>query len=453
MKKMIIPRKDHEVYFFTLTEGIKKKQIKDFAFEQLDKLHPSFRTFSSVDIQQQVFNKKHWIMATVMKEETLTEYKIFNKKTVFYTNTSIAINNKDFVNRGINIINDESIGFDTDNNEPVSIPLELDNISNFKSIELKNLPVKHGVFNKKTSKWRIIPVFPSLAIILFISSAFFPTEKNNAIPQALPEALFIEPLSENKIIPSSIEILSEISSEIVKKEGRIISWRYNEENDPFITIQLQDIDILSAYQIGDRLEYLYPYNIQDVRYNDGKPSFTLFLNTEKDYMRPITASFPGQDITLQILANFKAKLLENDIYLVSEILPNASYRYYTITYTAKDWNLIRSLEIISEFCYRYQLTVKSMDITMNSDNNRFIVVSSFSYTEETLQTPALSHNEKNLIPIAFGYRDHVPVAARVVSVPVTGPEHRIIGSISDGSGQSTFYRDFNDGKLRIRGDM
>ena len=454
MKKIIIPRKDHEVYFFSLTKGIRKKQIKDFAFEQLDKLHPSFRAFCSVDLKEFVLNKKHWIMATVMNEETLTEYKILNKNAVFYTNTSIETNKKDFLNRGINIINDESIGFDKDKNEPVSIPLEIENISNFQSIELKNIPVKHGVYNKTSSKWRIIPVLASLLILFFISSAFLPTDKNKVILPVLPEPVYIEPVTEIKHMPSSLEILTNISMEIVKEKGRIISWRYSEGHDPFISIQLQDVDILSAYQISEKLEYLYPYNIQDIKYNDGMPSFTFFLNADKDYECPITANFPAHNITLPMLASFKDKLLEHDIYLVSEIIPNAIYGYYTITYSAKDWNLTRSFEIIEDFCRLYPLIVKSMDLTINNENNLFTVVSSFSYTNGTRQIVDPVYKEKNIIPIAFGYRENMPVqAGRVISLPSQSLEHRILGSISDGSGQLTFYRDLNDGKLRVRGDL
>ena len=454
MKKMIIPRKDHEVYFFTLPINVKKKHFKNYVYEQLDKLHPFFLAYSSIDIKILKFNKNKWIMATVMKTETLTEYKIINRNTVFYTNTSIEVSKKDFIKKGINKINDEKIGFDPNTNEPVSIPLESDEKSNDSPVELNKITIKHAVYNKKAVKWYFIPCFAALIVLFFISSTFFSTETNKIISESETETIIFEPLPEKKQMPSSIEILSIFSEDIVREDGKILSWKYNEDFDSFIVVQISDVEILNTYEISNLYEFLYLYTIQDIRYNDGKPTFTVFLNAEKDYYRSVLNSFPDQSIILPLFADFKNKLLEQDIYLISEILPNSPNNLYTITFTAKDWNLVSSLEIINEFCMNFPFTVKSMDITINSDNNRFTVVSSFSYGNELNQLFSNFSADISKIPIAFGYRENTPAPIiRPVTVDFTEPDLAILGSIRDSNGQLTFYRDIDDGKIRIRGDL
>ena len=124
MNKIIIPRKDHEVYFLPLPKEIKAKLMRVFVTEQMERLHPCFSSTSALDLRQFIFNQNRWIMVTVMKAETLAEYKIPNKGAVLYTNTSIAAHKKDFIQNGVNTIDDERIGFDAERNEPVSVPLE-----------------------------------------------------------------------------------------------------------------------------------------------------------------------------------------------------------------------------------------------------------------------------------------------------------------------------------------
>ena len=58
MNKVIIPRRDHEVYFISLPNEIKGRQIKACVTAQLDKLHPGFSSALQVDLQNFSFDKK-----------------------------------------------------------------------------------------------------------------------------------------------------------------------------------------------------------------------------------------------------------------------------------------------------------------------------------------------------------------------------------------------------------
>ena len=112
MKKIIIPRKDHEIYFIKPPDKIKNKNLKQYINDQLEQLHPAFSVNMAVDMKKLQIKEKIWIMATVMDETTLTEYRILNKDTLFFTNTSIAVHKKEFYKNGIIQINDEKIGYD-----------------------------------------------------------------------------------------------------------------------------------------------------------------------------------------------------------------------------------------------------------------------------------------------------------------------------------------------------
>ena len=94
MEKIIIPRRDHEVYFIPVPETLRPKSMRPFVVEQMDKLHPGFSGETAMDIRRLVFDKDRWLMVTVMKPETLAEYRILHKGAAFFTNTSIAVKKK-----------------------------------------------------------------------------------------------------------------------------------------------------------------------------------------------------------------------------------------------------------------------------------------------------------------------------------------------------------------------
>ena len=472
MNKVIIPRKDHEVYFLPLPDELKTRQIPVFAAEQMEKLHPAFSSSSLLDLQQLIFGKKRWIMATVMNAGTLTEYKILEKGKTFYTNTSIAVRRKDFLQNGINTIDDERIGFDAEKNEPVSIPDEpakgldcpgsLPDLINRQipelETELKTIPSRFSVFGKKLPKGRIAAVTVITALMVFLTSAFSITkQEKKAMPEPKTNTLLpvtpTEPERETKYLPFSIEILAEISSYIVKAGGKMTQWQYNGDIQPLVTIQLQGINALAAYEICDLLEYVYLEDIRDIRYINGEPHITLHISAGTSYSTFTAGMFSGQNSTLSMIAELTGTLRQQGVSIVSEGLPGAGNGnlFYTITYTAKDRNLIQSLETIADTCSRYSLWVNNMDISISSDDTRFSVACTLSHNYET--SPAITlPGEKDKIPAAFGYREpRVPVAAPVIKeIPKNEIEPPVIGSIKDGGGNTVFYRDTDNGKIQVR---
>ena len=471
MKKIIIPRRDHEVYFISMPEDLKAKQVRSFAIEQLNRLHPGFSLSSNIDLQKFIFKGARWIMATIMDAETFAEYKILHKGTAFFTNSSIAVYMKDFLNRGINTIDDERIGFDTEKNEPVSIPLEpetpesetKDNSPEL-SARVKTIPVRHGVFGKRKQRRRAAAIIAGAALLLL--SAVFMFNGRNA-NEVNPVETFTEPASEIKYLPHATKILTEISSDVVDACGKIAQWQYNEDAEPFLLIRLSGIDALTACQIFAQYDYLRPRDIEEIRYSNGEPYLTLNINSVKEeYVIPTVVSFLRQSSVIPIFNDLTGDLKHGEVSIISEILPlaNNSNNFYTITYSVDGRNLIRSLDIITNYCVKYPLKIKRMDISINSECYLFNVVCSLAQCE-TFQHVHLKEGyetqliKKEKITSAFGYKDN-PMSAKQTIARGTfnkkpseeNSQTSVLGTIRDGSGRMLFYRDTNGGKIKVRGN-
>ena len=481
MRKIIIPRGDHEVYFLKAPAEIKEKQIRPFVMEQLDRLHPAFSASTVFDYRLFVFNKTRWLMVTVMEESSIAEYRILYKGAALFTNTSIAASGKDFVTSGIKTIDDESIGFDTVKNCPVSLPLgnERDGEEQEFKDRLKKIPGGHGVFLKRAPKW-LIPFAAAAVVLVLLAFSFFyfMTEyKTEPLPIA---AVQTGPLKEINYLPGAMEILAAVSADIVEAEGEIIRWQYDEDIESLLVIQLRAIDVLTAHRIFSGYEYITLQDIQNVSYINGEPHITVNIKTaEEDYSVLAVTSFPDQSSFIPVIIELNNAFRQNEITIVSEVLPTSGNNSYIMTYTANDRELVSSLEIFAALCEKYALKVSSMEITINDEKQRFTAAVALGYSDgfEFIET----HFSGGMVPAAFGYRSPPPPAARPVyrapaAVPapvilqepevfpepvmIIGPEifpdpprqpePPAIGSISGGNRRVEFYNDPVDGKLKMR---
>jgi hypothetical protein len=461
MKRIIIPRKDHEVYFISAPADLKRKFIRQFVYEQLQKLHPAFSEASVFDCQYFVLNNSQWIMVTVMDRETLEEYRILNKRAAFFTNTAIAVRKKDFTNSGINTIDDERIGFDSENNKPVSFPLETEKNSGAPEQEaaLGSIPPWYGLFTENEQRRGITTLSVGIFAIMFLSLVFALAAKSNKEPICLD--MPVEPfIGEIKYLPSAIEILEIFSCDIVEAGGTMIHWKYSDDTEPFIEIQTRGMDVIKIYEICDRYDFLFLLDIQDVKYNEGKPFVTIQLNqAEKGYTLHSANAFSSQSSTIQLIDGISNSLRQQKVSISSEVLPadHNGKNFYTITYTAKDRNLITSLEIIAASCNEYSLSVKSLDVSIANDGSLFTINVSLSRSDGANNALYSLNNEKSKIPIAFGYREEVikiisPEKKTTDEKTIEAkPDKSLVGSIKDASGQMVFYHDASTKKIVIGG--
>jgi len=461
MKKIIIPRKDHEVYFISAPVDIKRRPVRPFIYEQLQKLHPAFSDASVFDWQHLAINNIQWFMVTVMDRETLEEYRILHKGAAFYTNTTIAVHKKDFISGGINAIDYELIGFDIENNRPVSFPPEYSaerasadsSPPPAQQDALRYIPVWHGIFTENKQRLRLKTLGISIPAIILLSLSFILAAKGtkNTIRPDLP----VEHLAEIKYLPPAIEMLEKFSCDIVEAGGRMAYWKYNEESEQIIEIQIQGIDLLKIYGICNRYEFLSLLDMNDIKYKEGEPIVTIqFVKGGKGYTLAKNNVFPSQESAIQLINQISESLQKEKVSISSEILPSDHNRksFYTITYTAKDLNLISSLDIIAAFCNEYSLNISKMDVSIANGNNFFTVNVSLSKSGESFHALHSPGNEKTKIPVAFGYKEETPIKAPPEKKVIDAkPENSLIGSIRDTSGQIVFYHDASTNKIFIRG--
>jgi hypothetical protein len=455
MKKIIIPRKDHEVYFISAPADLKRKFIRLFVYEQLQKLHPAFSDASIFDWQHFVFNNSQWIMATVMDRETFEEYRILHRGAAFFTNTAIAAHKKDFTSGGINTIDDEQIGFDTETNRPVSLPLEIEkgNCAPSQEDALKTIPPWFGLFTESEQRRGITTLSAGILTIMLLSLVFALSAKGTKEPVRFDPP--VDPPAKTTYLPSAIEILEKFSLDIVEAGGKMMHWKYDDEADSLIEIQTQGMDIIKTYEICRRYEYLSLQEIQNVKYQEGTPLVTIQLNQAgQGYTLLNAGAFPSQKSTIPLIDGISNLLRQQKVSISTETLPtnHNGKNYYSVAYTAKDRNLISSLEIIAASCNEHLLSIKRLDISIINGNALFSVNVSLSQSGETNRTLYSLGDEKSKIPIAFGYKEEAPSIVSADIKPVeTKPINSLVGSIKDSSGQMVFYHDAITKKIVVGG--
>jgi hypothetical protein len=443
------------VYFVSAPGDLKRKFIRLFVYEQLKKLHPAFSEASVFDWQYLVLNNSQWIMVTVMNRDTIEEYRILHRGAAFFTNTAIAVRKKDFTNNGINTIDDEPIGFDIEDNKPISFQLEIEKRSGAPSQEaaLKTLPPWYGLFTENEQRRGITTLSVSILAMMLLSLVFALAAKSTQEP--IRFAIPAIPAAEIRYLPSAVEMLENFSCDIVEAGGTMAHWKYNEDADPVMEIQTQGMDLIKIYEICNRYEFLTLQDIQNVKYIEGKPFVTIQLNqAEKGYSLLNANAFFSQSSTIQLIDGISNLLRLQNVSISSEILPtdHNGKGSYSIAYTAKDRNLISSLEIIAASCNEYSLSIRKLEVSITSDNTLFTVSVSLSQSGEANHALQSLGNEKGKIPIAFGYKEEVlNIVSPDKEAIEAKPKNSLVGSIKDSSGQMVFYHDAITRKIVIRG--
>jgi hypothetical protein len=221
---------------------------------------------------------------------------------------------------------------------------------------------------------------------------------------------------------------------------------------------MQGLDLIKIYNICNRYDFLSLQDIHDVKYKEGEPVVSIQLSQGgKGYAIAKNGMFSSQGLAIQLINQISNSLQKEKVSISSEILP-ADYNgksFYTIAYTAKDINLISSLEIIAAFCNEYLLNISKMDVSIANGNNPFSVNISLSQSGESCHVLHNLGNKKTNIPIAFGYKEEPPnIVLPVLSDKIaieTKPENSLVGSIRDTSGQMVFYHDADTNKIFIKG--
>jgi hypothetical protein len=401
-------------------------------------------------------------MVTVIAGETLAEYQIIHKNASLYTNTSILAHSKNFTSSEPEEIDDELIGFDSEKNIPVSIPLDIINNQSYQifSDKINKTPSSYGVFTKKKPKWLFAVIFTGIIITAILIPAIYISSENNIL------VIFenpIEPPPEMLPMPSAFEILTFIAELFLKEKGEIDLWQFNYEIAPSLIIQCNSISALTAHNIFKEIDYLSLDDIQIVNYINNEPVIAISLRTMHDiYKLPSLNIFPQQSEMLAASTELINELNKQHITIISETFPSGdnNYKLYTINYLANDRNLIYSMEIIEELCKKYDLLVYRLDIAADTERNIFNITCSLSHSYPINNQNIEQDNKKHLIPLAFGYRPPPPQQPQQPVINLSYPviteviseRMSLIGTIRDSNGKLIYFHDSN-GRINIRSEL
>ena len=470
-QKIIIPRKDHEIYFIPMPEGLKSNMAKKHVYDTLSELHPGFSVNSHVDIKSIVLNKKRWFMAAVIAADILAEYRIMYRGALFYTNTSILAYEKSFLSNNPASVDDELIGFDSEKNMPVSIPMDIEKTSGGQYLagKLDHVSMRCSVFKRNNTKLFAAAILAGFAVLAVFLLVYFYSNTNMYKPVDIiteyDSSLRLEEQPAQIVyIPSAAGILAHISELFLLENGEIESWQFNEGAQPVIIIQSKNMSPLIAHTLFSGLEYIVLQDIQNVNYTDGKPRLTITLNLKLDiYSMPVSLPFTDKNTMFAEIEKLTDLLKDRNAAIYSEILPsvNNSFQSYTISFTADDKSLVHSMEVIEEFCEKYSIRVKSLNVSAEADKKTFVITCTFSQAD-ILNGRIKKFDVKNeSIPLAFGYR---PVEVKRIKIQteekqtlISVPEERIvigkmIGSIADADGKNIYFYN-SDGKITIRNEQ
>ncbi len=456
MKKILIPRKDHEVYFISLPETMNKEQRQSYITEQLHILHPGFSSSALTDIQELTIDTKAWIMATVMEQNTITEYRILHPHKAFFTHTSLLVRQPDFINQPIHTFSSERIGFDNDTKRPVSQPLPKSKAENdspedqeMLSMLLKKTPLRYGVFKKHRSPLLlIIPLVLMMLIlgIIYISQNITTEINSNVVTETAP----VKPL---QLIPPPVSILADISRLILEHGGMIQQWEYNEVTLPAIKVHIEGSDAgLISGKIRE-LDYLFVSSVSDIQYNQNSPQYSLSLsfNSEK-YRPPVSTAFNGMDAVFPILHLVRETCSLTNTIIVSELLSSqAQNNTITINLESPAEGFVQTLEQLEQILTEKALWIQQMHVGMNPAKDTFLwSCSLIPYRPE--EHGDFMPYDKHAIPSSFGYKPPIiPPPAPRQFIPVISAEpsdaHKKIGTIYEGDKSKTIFYRNNEGKI------
>jgi hypothetical protein len=446
-KNIIIPRKDHEVYFIPATKRVKRKALHTFISGRLRELHPGFSATTVFDVKKITLKNKTWYVTTVMLQETLIEYRVLHRGASFFTPTGLLVNAKDFVSHPVYILPDETIGYDAEHETPVSVPGIASGYKNSEPLSpdrindlLERVCGFQGIFKKKAPfLFYILPVIVLLAVpVLFLSRGRFTADLSMpaASPPPQPEEIIrLHPL------PSAFECLAQISSLVKSGNGIIHQAQYDEILPVLWSLNLGGIEPGLFLESVNSLPYVASPSISDIRYTDGKPRYTASLSLYTDFYHiPDASPFLDRETLFAVLSALRTLLRDYRVHLVSETLPQPDNDYCAVSLTVSASDFIKTIETIETELDNKRLRIRRMTVSYVADNTSFLLVYSFSpYRETDASVPLLSGDETAILP-AFGY-----TPAPAVQKPAAKTDYSAyikVGVIYDEDGTvTTYYRD------------
>jgi hypothetical protein len=413
---------DHEVYFLSLPEAIKRRELTGYMVDKLHELHPGFSAASAYDLQKVNVNGRPWMMATVMESEKLTEYRLSYPRAFLFTATGVLVYRHDFCRRGMAVFTGETIGYDAGKDEPVSIPAPGIRTETAPAREIRELlqktPSRYRVFKKPLPRFlRVLPLVPALAVLAVLLTRYI-----SLTPQPVRVPPVPEPAAVKQDMPSPLAILAEIADAVKNAKGTIVHWQYNESAEPALTLQLAGLEADKFYGVMKPLTYVSLREISEIRYQEGIPHYTARISLNAlTYRIPPGRNFTTQEEALLILAALREQLSPGRVQIIAESPPSADSGDDTcaVTLEADGRDFIQTLDVIDAACEARELRIRNLLVSLDRDRGMFLFFFSFAPFEKEGTIPVLLDDRKTSIPVAFGYTGRKTVTPqRPVMLPV-----------------------------------
>ena len=176
--------------------GEPKRQLQAYIDEQLLRMHPVYGVDTAVDIKRLKHNEHEWAIITVMRKDTLEEYRILYPHTAFVTATSLAVFEKDFFTDGMKeaqVRGCERIWFDeqkqliiSEETENAGISHNPDEIPQEREEPIVRAGRKSVVFSSKRSIYQIagigLGVIAVIALIAYLIGTAVYSARQIAVP-------------------------------------------------------------------------------------------------------------------------------------------------------------------------------------------------------------------------------------------------------------------------------
>ncbi|MBV5330345.1 MAG: hypothetical protein JZU65_22395 [Chlorobium sp.] len=451
MRRHLIPRRDHEIYFLDLSgeQQIKKHDLHRKALDLLVAHHPGFSIKTRFETKIIKVLGKDWVMITVMEEETLAEYRILHPKTAFYTRTSLLFTQRNFPIAEPKSYGEEKIGIDQDRQFPISEPCVEKNTTENGSEEivscLETAPLKSRVFSKPFPRTPMVLLFFLLLLTSLTGALIRPqtdsfTKTNSPTEPEQPVLL--------PDFPSVPYLLNEIANQTASAGGVIRQLLYDEMQHEALLLIISDCEPSSMSAKLNTIKYLLPVGISDIQYIAGMPLYTLRYSLNNGiFSIPAKGISPDIGSSLELLAALRKLARTYMAQVHFEKNPNATSQnaYTSIQVDVSAATIAHFLTDLDALLAEKSMRIRKMSIQANKGSRLFFLEYAFEPCGACSNPTTLLQNANTRIPEAFGI---LPIKTQPQSATQVPAADLIkVGSIKMNTGRSLVYYKSPEGKI------
>lgn len=461
-----IARKDHEVYFFDITDihALSRKKTREFATEKLLECHPGFSSDDGVDLRRIPVGRRVWLMVTVMRRDDLEEYRLLNRGKRLVTSTSVVTSDRRALESGIGRYGDEAIGYSAEDGGFVSLPVFDGARLSVGAIDLEAAAKKTraSVFakNRMASK-TLVALFTVFGIL--VATASFPSAYHSPQTDLIRNENQSEPLpllaeSRNEV-PGAFSILRDVCSVIGPSMGTLDRFQFDEAADPPVLISLCGSAPIPTRASLASFPYFIVEDVARIEYQFGVPCYSIQCAFDTaQYSVSSAGEVARGDVLLALIQSIDEQNARTGVAVSAQTVDQPAVKSSGISNSVSmtvSWPVFsRLLANICERIDSHSARLTKLTITVDRRAGTFHVTYSIGVGIPTaVHSPCLSRSETVMIADAFGFRmaEQARKSDEIASLSVPEGFDRI-GKITAMDGSASAYYRNGDGKIFVRGE-